>query len=822
MNRKSYAKVPSIAGFLFSLLAVIGAGVSVRAQVTYVVDQFNPSGTGGKSYASGQITNVWGNWFGGAFGDLVWDPTSDASDNPSSGSMKITAHFTGTNGTNQFEVYDGLFAFNPPLSGAFYTNFQCDVRFAAGSATVTNGGVAIFGHLQFGTTTNTYGQDYFGSVDVPASNTNWVHISIPLSVQTDPNLQSINDVLIHIYGPYYSPGLNGVSTLWLDNIQLAGPSPVTTNCVVDWNNVHQRIDGFGASSAWDGSWTTNQADLLFSTNLGVVFSDTLGKRYTNNGVGLSLLRNHIVPAGSTLASATPTTVETSIMQMAQARGARVWSTPWTPPAGFKDVHDIYDTNQATASGINGGSFRGGTATNLAYASQLANYVLSMKNTYGINLYAISIQNEPDANVTNYEACQWTNTLIHDFVTNLYNALVAKGVSSTKIVLPESQNWQDYHNLAGPAMSDPNVAADVSIIADHNYDGANGPVNLSKNSYGRALWETEVSQFNAETSDIANGVYYAQRVFLFLTVAQANAWHYWWIVPYGSDTGLMDTNAAPTKRLFTVGNYSRFARPGYYRIDVANNNPVTSISAYKDPNSGNFAIVAVNPDPVPVTQVFNLTSFTANSATPWITSSNLSLASQTPVAVTGASFTYSLPAMSVVTFVGQAATNERPSLAPVPNFSVGAGVTVTVTNVATDPDVPPQTLTFSLLSGPVGSALDPTNGVFSWRPRVSQANSTNLVTVVVADNGTPSLSATNSFTITVNPLGSAALSSITVARPNVSIVASGPLGPDYTVLTSTNLFDWLPLFTTTPAAMPLSVNDTNVGDAARFYRLQLGP
>ena len=65
---------------------------------------------------------------------------------------------------------------------------------------------------------------------------------------------------------------------------------------------------------------------------------------------------------------------------------------------------------ATASGIDGGSFLGGDATNQAYASQLANYVVSMKNTYGINLYALSIQNEPDANVTSYDACQWTNTL----------------------------------------------------------------------------------------------------------------------------------------------------------------------------------------------------------------------------------------------------------------------------------------------------------------------------------------------------------------------------------------------------------------------------
>ncbi|HUA37136.1 MAG TPA: carbohydrate binding domain-containing protein [Candidatus Sulfopaludibacter sp.] len=482
---------------------------------------------------------------------------------------------------------------------------------------------------------------------------------------------------------------SSTASYYIDDVNFSVPvivtnPPINGVSVVDWNNVHQQIDGFGASSAYNGSWTTNQADILFSTNLNVVYSDNSNNNYTNNGIGLSLLRNHIVWANTALANDTPTTVETNIMQMAQARGARVWSTPWTPAAGFKSVNDIYDTNTATASGIDGGSFLGGDATNRAYASQLANYVASMKNTYNVNLYALSIQNEPDANVTTYDACQWTNTYIHDFVTNLYNALAAKGVGSTKIILPESQNWQDYKNLAGPAMTDPSVAADVSIIADHNYDGANGPASLIKNNYGKSLWETEVSQLGGETSDIGNGVYYAQRIYLFMTVAQASAWHYWWIIPYGSETGLMTQNAGPTKRMFTVGNYSRFVRPNNYRIDATSSQPSALISAYKATNSTAFAIVVVNTNAgTDVIQTFNLTNFTAATVTPWITSASLSLAPQTPVNITNASFTYDIPAMSVVTFAGQAAV---------------AVANITISNVAYNPNGPAFVLTWNSSGG----------------------------------------------------------------------------------------------------------------------------
>jgi glucuronoarabinoxylan endo-1,4-beta-xylanase len=606
-------------------------------------------------------------------------------------------------------------------------------------------------------------------------------------------------------------------------------------CTVNWNDVHQRIDGFGASSAWRSTWNTTLADMFFSTNNGIVYTDNVANKSTNNGIGLSLLRNRIAYASSASASAIPTTAETSIMQMAQARGALVWSAPWTPAAGFKSTNDIYDANHATGGRINGGSYlgSGNNATNLAYASQLANYVYSMEHSpNNVNIYAISIQNEPDANVTNYEACQWSGAQIHDFVTNLYNAFVAKGVASTKIMLPESQNWPDYQNLIGPAMTDPNVAADVGIVADHNYDGSAGPSNLTKNNYGKALWETEVSILSGSDSSIANGVYYAKRIFLFLTVAQVNAYHYWWLISGNStgNQGLLDNNASITKRFFVFGQYSRFVRPGYYRIGASNTGNAL-ISAYKDTNSGAFAIVAVNTNnSTAISQTFNLSNFpTVSSVTPWITSSNLSLVGTNAVTVSGSSFIYTLPALSVVTFVGQGSTNPpntAPTLAPIAGQTINAGVTLMVTNAATDTDQPPQTLTFSLLSATNNTTLTPlnnTNAIFTWRPLVNQAGTTNLVTVQVSDGGTPALSATNSFTVVVNPLVRPAINSIAISGGQAVLTATGTLGPDYTVWASTNLVNWQALMTSNSPALPVSLVDTNFNACPqRFYRIQIGP
>jgi len=290
---------------------------------------------------------------------------------------------------------------------------------------------------------------------------------------------------------------------------------------------------------------------------------------------------------------------------------------------------------------------------------LANYVATMKNVYGVNIYAVSIQNEPDANV-GYISCHWTSQQFHDFVTNLYNAFQASNVTA-KIMLPESENWADPNSFASVTMADPNSAADVSIFANHNYVANNlvgdqNPPSPVPN-YGKTLWETEVATINdAPNGGMANGIYWAGRIHAFLTGANVNAWHYWWLITgNGDNEGLMLQGDIPTKRMYVLGQYSRFVRPGYYRINAGAGGGSLLVSAYKDPTSQNFAIVAVNTNiNVDVSQTFNLTNVSGvSNVTPWITSASSSLAMQSAVSVSNSSFTYTIPAQSVVTFVGQA-------------------------------------------------------------------------------------------------------------------------------------------------------------------------
>jgi hypothetical protein len=99
-------------------------------------------------------------------------------------------------------------------------------------------------------------------------------------------------------------------------------------------------------------------------------------------------------------------------------------------------------------------------------------------------------------------------------------------------------------------------------------------------------------------------------------------------------------------------------------------------------------------------------------------------------------------------------NRPPSLTVPADQTINEFTTLSVSASATDADIPANTLTFSLVLPPVGMSINPNSGAISWTPTEPQGPSVNTITVVVTDNGSPSLSSTNSFTVTVNEVNTA--------------------------------------------------------------------
>jgi O-glycosyl hydrolase len=407
-----------------------------------------------------------------------------------------------------------------------------------------------------------------------------------------------------------------------------------STATIDATTSYQTITGFGAATAFQcGSedsngecngngnpWTTQELNLLYDQNL---------------GIGLSLIRFKIEENGSF-------PYNTNI-QNAIAKGAQAWGTPWSPPPAMKTNGSI----------DNGGSLE--TSSYQAWAAQLVNYLAALKNTYGIPVYAISVQNEPDF-VASYESAQYSAQQFHDFVlNNLCPTLQSVGLGNVKIMIAEESTWA--FDLATTTQNDSAANACIGIYAAHGYN-VPSPTPFTV-AAGQQLWETEDSDLGAQDTSASNGLAWAQTVHNYLTVANVNAWHYWWAVDSVDTTGqglLNDqggTLVIPA-RFYMIGQFTKFIRPGYVRIG-ATVSPIanTYISAYQNPaNRSQVVIVALNQGSTNANVTFQFNGFTASSVTPYVSNGTMNLAAQSAVSSTNGSFTYSLLPYSVTTFVGQ--------------------------------------------------------------------------------------------------------------------------------------------------------------------------
>src|SRR5436190_146238 len=90
-------------------------------------------------------------------------------------------------------------------------------------------------------------------------------------------------------------------------------------------------------------------------------------------------------------------------------------------------------------------------------------------------------------------------------------------------------------------------------------------------------------------------------------------------------------------------------------------------------------------------------------------------------------------------------NNAPTLTVPGNQTINELSALVVTNTASDTDLPANTLTFGLVSGPSGVALNPTTGRLTWTPTDTRVPTRHTITVKVKDNGSPALSAPNRYT-----------------------------------------------------------------------------
>ncbi len=402
----------------------------------------------------------------------------------------------------------------------------------------------------------------------------------------------------------------------------AGPDRGGGPVQIDLAQRHQTIVGFGCSSGWTSPTMDDAlADAFFTVD---------------KGIGLSLLRVRIAPDGTSLELATA--------RQARARGASVWAAPWSPPAEWKDNHNV-----------NGGGHLL-PEHRQDWADRLASFAKNAA-AEGVPLMGLSAQNEPSyvpEPPNSWETCDYTPESLTEFVRDYLGPTLAKQGMTVPIIAPETGGWDKFDSFTNALLADPAAAAYVGSLATHSYSGTAHQLGSVQRS-GRQVWQTEYTDLR-DTQDTGMGSAFTIAAHLHADLVQGNvsAWHHWQFVgapPYPY-SGLTDGKNL-TRRAWVIGNWSRFVRPGFVRVEAtASPQPGISASAFSDPATSRLVIVLVNTRDLDLRQAVSI----ANGKLPtafavWTTSDTRALEPSGRLAVSAdGTFTTTLPARSVTTLV----------------------------------------------------------------------------------------------------------------------------------------------------------------------------
>jgi O-glycosyl hydrolase len=556
------------------------------------------------------------------------------------------------------------------------------------------------------------------------------------------------------------------TVLTAGTITVAGtavPAFAASAATVNGGTTFQAITGFGASEGFGEAATVMNASSVVQTQaLNLLYG-------TSGGAGLTILRNEIsADSGDTIEptvpsspSATPSYVplasidqDMSQLWFAQQIKARfgvtnVFADAWSAPA-FMKTNDETD-NGGAVCGMSGATCSSGNWEQ-AYANYLKQYAADYAAA-GDPLTYVGPENEANLS-TSYDSMQITPAQTAQFLDVLGPTMAGTG---TGVECCATEGWDYAQQYAAAIEADPTASADTAVFTSHGYTEA---PTTPLSGWSKPAWETEWSTFETwdpawDDGTDASGLTWAQHIFAGLDSADLNAFLYWWgsTTPSenGDNEGLIQINGStvtPSGRLWALGNFSDFVRPGAVRIGASTSDGNLTMDAFKNTN-GTISVVVLNTGSSPDTVSYSLSGTgTPNGATvtPFLTNGSNDIAAQATTSVSGGAFTGTIPARSLETYVVGTSGTSGGNTVTVTNpghQTTATGTAVSLQVHATD-SAAGQTLSYGATGLPAGLSISSSTGLISGTPTTA---GTSSVTVTATD--TTGASGSASFTWTVS-------------------------------------------------------------------------
>jgi O-glycosyl hydrolase len=270
---------------------------------------------------------------------------------------------------------------------------------------------------------------------------------------------------------------------------------------------------------------------------------------------------------------------------------------------------------------------------------------------------VSPVNEPSLPIAGAYSTAW----LVEVVRTLGRRIEQSGLP-TRIVIPDDVDAQSALRKATAVLDDPEARPYVAAIAYHIYGGDSADrqqLAALGERYGVPVWMTEFSR--AEWDSWPEVLEWASTMHGLLTEDGVSAVDYLWgffgsqdrghsLVAIEFEDGDYESYA-PTAAYWVTGQWSRFVRPGFVRVDATTGSGGSQLSAFLDPDGRQMVVVAVNAQPEALRFPIEVAGSDLTGDIRAVRSSSTERwAEQTPLAPNGRSFTAELAPESVTTFI----------------------------------------------------------------------------------------------------------------------------------------------------------------------------
>jgi glucuronoarabinoxylan endo-1,4-beta-xylanase len=376
---------------------------------------------------------------------------------------------------------------------------------------------------------------------------------------------------------------------------------------VDFGSRHQRMDGFGFCQAFQRADIMHGArglpeasrrevlDLLFSRDRGA------GLSILRLGIGSSVdsVYDHMrsIAPSEPGGSRAPLRYEWDGQDSGQvwlAREAmrygvrRFYACAWSAP-GYM-LSNGSDTGGGVLRGLPGAS-ADGEDWRAAYAEYLLQYVRFYRDE-GIEITDLGFVNEPDIyrfHQITYAGMRMDSAQVVDFVKVIGPAIARSGLPLS-LVCCDAMSWVCQGDYTKAIEADPEAARWVSVHAGHGYlEPARTPLPTGRNTW-MSEWEPDVEGNtwipDWDSGDRADGIRLAENVHDTLTAASVNGYLYWMGASIGGTRALIQLDGpryTVSKRLWALAAFSRFVRPGAFRVAASASDPSVKVSAFAHEN-----------------------------------------------------------------------------------------------------------------------------------------------------------------------------------------------------------------------------------------------